>query len=614
MRFPHIAIWLTILAFGMTGMTTAVAQDASFEASVDKNPVGMGDQFTLSLRLSNAGVGGGKNLQIPDLSKFHIMSGPNQSSSMQFINGAVSSSVTYSYILQPKEMGKFQIGSTSIEASGNVYKTSPITLEVAKGASQQKQQNTGGQDDVGGQIGDNLLLRASVDKSHVMQGEQINLEFKLYTRVSVSNYGVDKNPALTGFWGEDIENPKNIALLNETINGKQYRVGVIRRMALFPTQSGTLEISPMQVQTTVQVQSRSVDPFDAFFRDPFGRTVNYTVKSDPVKIKVDPLPPGAPSSFKGAVGRFTMNTSVDKKATKTNEPISLKVSISGTGNVKLLESPEVSLPVDFEKYSPKVFDDINRNEGTISGTKSFEYLLIPRYPGKKVVKPVVFTYFDLTKREYVALRSSEIELTVEQGAAAAAPFVAGTSREDVRLLSQDIRFIKVANAELHREGEVPYAGTVFLALLALPLMGLAGVFVYARQRKAIILDASGYRNRRAMKVAQRGLKQAEHMLKKGVAADSAQKLAFYSEVSRAVWKYLGDKLNIQQAELSIENALTELTRRIVNGEISETLRSLLESCDMARFAPTSLSAEAMKKTYDEARDIIVSLERTLKSK
>ena len=613
MKSRFVGTWLIIFAFLATVAPAVLAQDASFDASVDKNPVGLGDQFTLSLRLSNGGMGGGKNLQIPDLSKFHIMSGPNQSSSMQFINGAVSSSITYSYILQPKEMGKFQIGSASIEAGGNVYKTIPITLEVVKGTPQQNQQSASNQNDISGQIGDNLLLKAIVNKSHVIQGEQINLEFKLYTRVSVSNYAIDKNPALTGFWGEDVENPKNIALSTETINGKQYRVGVIRKMALFPTQSGTLEISPMQVQATVQVQSRSVDPFDAFFRDPFGRTVNYALKSDAVKIKVDPLPAGAPSSFKGAVGRFTMSTVVDKKTTKTNEPISLKVNISGSGNIKLLESPEVNLPVDFEKYSPKVTDDIKRSEGRIFGTKTFEYLLIPRYPGQKIVKPVVFTYFDLTKREYVTLRSPEIELTVEQGTAASAPFIAGGSREDVRLLSQDIRFIKVSNTELRRGGEDPYASTLFFTLLVLPLMGLIGVFVYTRQREAIMLDATGYRTRRAMKVAQLGLKQAEQLLKKA-AADSSQNLAFYSEVSRALWKYLGDKLSIQQAELSIDNALAELTRRNVNGEISETLRSLLESCEMARFAPTSLSPEAMKSTYEEARNVIVNLERTLKSR
>ncbi|MBM2844983.1 MAG: Protein BatD, partial [Bacteroidetes bacterium] len=306
-RQTMVVVFLLVLAASLS-----FGQDAAFDASVDKNPVGMGDQFTLSFTLRNSGMGGGKNLQLADLSKFHVMSGPNQSSSMQFINGAVSSSITYTYILQPKEIGKFTIGATSIEVGGNVYKTAPLTLEVVKGAPRPKTQ-TSAPADVTGQIGDNLFLKAMVDRTTVVQGEQINLTFKLYTRVSISNYAVDKNPAMTGFWSEDVENPKNIALSNEVVNGKQYRVGVIRRLALFPTQSGTLEISPMEVQTTVQIQSRSTDPFDAFFRDPFGQSVNHTVKSEPIRIKVQPLPPGAPPSFKGAVGRFTMTTAVDKK-------------------------------------------------------------------------------------------------------------------------------------------------------------------------------------------------------------------------------------------------------------------------------------------------------------
>ena len=364
----------------MTG--DGVAQDATFTASVDKNPVGMGDQFTLSLVLTSAGMGAGKNLQLPDLGRFRVMSGPNQSQSMQFINGAVSSSLTYSYVLQPKEIGKFTIGGASIEVGGKVYTTTPFVLEVVKGAPKPRQEQNV-QVDAKSQIGDNLFIRAVVDKSHVIQGEQINLSFKLYTRISVANYGIERNPSMTGFWTEDIEIPKNIALSTETINGKQYRVGIIRRIALFPTQSGTLEISPMEVQTTVHVQSRSLDPFDSFFRDPFGQTFAYKTRSEPVKIKVDPLPPGAPVGFKGAIGRFTMRTTVDKTDAKTNEPLSLKVSISGTGNIKVLESPEVDLPRDFEQYSPKVSDNINRQEDRISGTKTFEYLLIPGIRGRR---------------------------------------------------------------------------------------------------------------------------------------------------------------------------------------------------------------------------------------
>jgi len=592
------------------------AQDPSFVASVDKNPVGVGEQFTLSLTLNNAGMSGGKNLQLPDLGKFHVMSGPNQSSSMQIINGAVSSSITYSYILQPKEIGKFTIGAATIEVGGKKHSTSPFVLEVVKGSPRPSQQ-TGTQADPRAEIGDNLFLKASVDKNHVMQGEQINLAFKLYTRVSVSNYTVNKNPALTGFWGEDIENPKNISLTNETIGGKQYRVGVIRRMALFPTQSGTLEISPMEVQTTVQVQSRrSLDPFESFFRDPFGQTMNHIVKSEPIKIKVDPLPSGAPAGFKGAVGRFTMNATVDKHTTKTNEPITFKVTITGTGNIKLLESPIVELPTDFEQYTPKVSDNISRQGGRISGTKSFEYLLIPRFPGEKLIKSVAFSYFDLGKREYQTLRSPQIRLTVEQGAATAVPIVAGAQRGDVKLLSQDIRFIKVTNPSLSRKGEYFYARGEVAAMLLLPLAGVAGAFVYARRRQTAMMDAAGYRNRKAIKVAQKGLRQAEQALKaagKNGMQVSEQKLQFYTEVSKALWKYLSDKLDIPPAGLSIEGALFAVSQRSTNGDISAALKSLLEICEMARFAPTSLELSSMQKTYDDAKRLIVELERILKS-
>jgi hypothetical protein len=604
----YVSCWL---ALTLLSGASSLAQDASFTAIIDKNPIGLGDQFTLSFVLNNAGMGGGKNMQLPDLTKFHIMSGPNQSSSMQFINGAVSSSITYSYILQPKEMGKATIGPATIDVGGKQYKTQPLTIEVVKGAPRQTQQAPP-PDDASAQIGDNLFLKATVDKNHVIQGEQINLTFKLYTRVSVSNYGVDKNPSMTGFWGEDIENPKNISLSTETVNGKQYRVGIIRKMALFPTQSGTLEIAPMEATTQVQIQSRSVDPFDAFFRDPFGRTVNYKVKSEPLKIKVDPLPANAPASFKGAVGKFTMSTSVDRRTTKTNEPVTLKITIAGTGNIKVLEVPEIELPKDFEQYTPKVSDNINRQEGRISGSKTFEYLLIPRYPGQKIIKPLAFSFFDLNKREYVTLQSPQIELNVEQGTATAPPVIAGGNREDVQLLSQDIRFIKVSQPSFSRRSEYLYKSGLFIALVLLPLAGLVGTFAYARQRQAEMLDAAGYRNRRAIKVAQKGLKQAEQLLASKASGNAVQKLEFYSEVSRALHKYLGDKLNIQQADMSVESVMSALSTRSLNPAIPKSLKSVWEVCGMARFAPTSLESVAMQKTYDEAKWVIVELERTLK--
>ena len=604
---------VTALCAVACGAAIARAGAAEFRASVDRAQVGLGDQFSLVFTLANGGMGGGKNLQLPDMAHFHVMSGPNESSSMQIINGAVSSSVTYEYVLQPKDLGKFTIGPASIEVDGATLKSNPVAIEVVKGSPHPKQQ-TGGNEDVTAQLADNLFLHAIVDRTHVVQGEQVNLTFKLFTRVSIASYGVEKNPTMTGFWGEDVETPKNIQISPETINGRQYRVGIIKRMALFPTQAGTLEIGAMEVQTTVQLQDRrSNDPFESFFSNPFGRQVNYMIRSDASPIKVDPLPPDAPPDFKGAVGQFAMSTTVDKKTTRTNEPIDFKVTISGTGNIKLIETPAVELPADFEQYTPKVSDNIDRAGEKISGSKTFEYLLIPRYPGLKVIKPVAFSYYDPAKREYVKLRSPQIELNVEQGAATAAPLIAGGSQEDVRTLNQDIRFIKLGDGGLVPRADELRPGPALIALLLLPLACVGAAFVYARQRQAVMLDQVGYRNRRAIKVARRGLQQAEYLLKeKGGTPAGNQRLRFYGEVSKALWKYLGDKLNIPQSAFSVEGAVAELSARGVPADLITSLKALLETCDLARFAPTSLDLAVMQRTYDEAQRIIVALEKTLK--
>jgi hypothetical protein len=611
------AIWRSLALAGM--LTVALArsdsQSITFQASVDKNPVGLGDQIVLTFTLSNAGTGV-KNLHMPDLSAFRIMAGPNQASSFQMINGAVSSSVTFTCVLQPKEVGKFTIGEASVEVGGKEYRSSSFTVEVVKGSTPARKESAG-QENLDAQIGDNLFLKASVDKAHCIQGEQVNVTFKLYTRVSVLNYAVSKNPALSGFWSEDVEMPKNIALSTETFNGKQYRVGIIRRIALFATQSGSLEIGPMEAQTTIQVQQqRTADPFDAFFRDPFGRNVNYTVRSEPIKLKVDPLPEGAPGEFKGAVGQFAMSAGVDKRTARTNDPVSLKITISGTGNIKLLESPAVQVPPDFEQYTPKVTETINRGGDRITGSKTFELLFIPRYPGLKVIEPITFYYFDLGRREYVKLRSPQLELNVEQGAAPLAPAMGGGAREDVRILSQDIRFIKVAQPSFARVGEAFHRSWWFVLLLAVPVLGFAGAFVYARQRQADMLDEAGYRQRRAIRVARNGLKQAEYLLKEKSGAkgepSSLQRTRFYAEVSRALWKYLGDKLGLPQSEFSVEHAVEALKEQHVESGLVHGLKVLLEHCDLARFAPTSHQMSAMQKTYDEARRLIVELERTLK--
>jgi hypothetical protein len=608
--------WTGLLLLAALAAGRAPGQDITFEASLDKTSVGVGENLTLSLVLKNV-QGGGEKLRLPEMNDFRITAGPMQSSSFQMINGVVSSSVTYSYTLQAKATGTFTLGPATIEVRGTEYHTQPVTVQVVQGHPQSAQAEPA-EEDVSAQIGENLFLKATVDKARVRQGEQINLTFRLYTRVSVLNYAVKKDPAMTGFWSEDVETPRDISLSTEVVNGKQYRVGVIRRMALFPTQSGKLEIAPMELQATVQVQPRrSNDPFESFFRDPFGRNVSATVRSEPITLTVAPLPGGAPATFRGAVGEFAMSAGLDKRTTRTNEAVTLKITISGTGNIKLLESPSVEVPPDFEQYTPKVSESISRNAGSISGSKTFEYLFIPRFPGLKTIKPVSFVYFDLKRNEYVTLRSPQLEVNVEPGAVSAVTLPGGGARADVRALTEDIRFIKVTGGGFSRKGELPHTGAGFITLLVLPLLGLGAVVVYARRREAELADGTGLRTRRAIKVAQRGLKQAEYLLreKSGSSGEpsSIQRARFYTEVSRALWSYLGDRLGIEQAELTVERAAAELKSRSVDGGLVHALRVLLESCDMARFAPTALELSSMQRAYDEARRIIIELERSLKS-
>jgi hypothetical protein len=601
----------TLTALLVFCVVAAAPAQESFQAVVEPSSIGLGDQFTLAFVLSNAGMGGGKDLQLPNLDKFRIMSGPNKSSSVQIVNSSMNSTVTYSYILQPKEMGKFTIGPATITVGSKNLTSQPVTIEVGKAAPRAKQEQAA-QDEAGAQLGDKLFVKATADRSHVLQGEQVNVTFKIYARVPVSNYAMAKAPTTTGFWGEDIETPKDVQVTTENYNGKQYRVGIIKKTALFATQNGTLEISPMELQATVQVQDRrSIDPFDAFFRDPFGRQVNVAIKSEPIKIRVDPLPGTAPAEFNGAVGQFGLSATLDKKTTRTNEPISLKIVVSGAGNIKLIESPRVELPADFEQYPPKLTENINKTSEKISGSKTFEYLLMPRYPGLKVIKPVSFAFFDPAKREYVKLHTPQFEINVEQGSAPPQPMISGGGREDVRMLSQDIRFIKLNEGGLEERGRNPLS--LVFALMALPLLGAAGSYVYARRRNAEMLDQAGYRNRKALKVARKGLKSAEFLLKEhGGKPAPNQRLRFYAEVSHALAKYLGDKLGIPPAAMALDAVEQSLRARKVPDGLVHALHLLWEGCDMARFAPTSMEVSAMQSAYDEAARIIVELERTLK--
>ncbi|MDI6802934.1 MAG: BatD family protein [Bacteroidota bacterium] len=599
-------LWVLILI--TISFSFAVAQDGSFAASVDRNRVVMGERIEITFSLN----GSGKNFQPPDFKDFLVLSGPNQSTSMQIINGAISQSISYSYILQPRSEGKFTIGTASIEFGGKKLQSNSITIEIAKGVQQPKQQPSQSQEDasISKQIGDNLFIRVSVDKSSIYQGEQITATYKLYTRVNITNYGVSKVPSFTGFWNQEIDLPKNPQFGNEVLNGIQYRVATLKRTALFAQQNGTLEIDPMEADFVVQVQTkrRGGDVFDQFFNDPFFgnvRNVEYKAKSNNIKIHVRPLPPNSPPRFSGAVGKFSSEFWLDKNETKSNEPVTLKVKISGRGNLKLIQPLKINFPNDLEVYEPKISDNISQGTNIISGSRTFEYLLIPRRQGNQKISSFSFAYFDPDKKEYVSITSPDFNINVTKGTEIVSAPVAGLSKEEIKLLGQDIRFIKSGTTSFKKQGESFFGSLGFFILLLSPMFLFVGFISYIRHYEKISGDVVRLKSRKATKIAKRRLVHAEKFL------SQKKREEFYSAISQALWGYVGDKLGIPLSDLSQDSIKTTLTSRKVNDASIEKLINTINHCEFARFAPSSGSHE-MEMIYKNTIELITSIEEELR--
>ncbi len=423
-----------------------------FTASVNETTVADNERFQVSFTFSGSSINNLSKFTPPSFENFLILSGPNQSTSIQIINGAQSASLTYTYLVQPKGIGTFTIGSAGISQAGNTYKSETIKITVVKGADKPKQQKDDNQISEA-EIAKNLYIRANVDKTRAFKGEQVTVVYKLYTRLSIaSQMGINKLPQYQGFWAEELETSGNINFTTEIIEGKQFRVGVLKKVALFPTQTGSLEVTPFELTVPIEKpkQRNGKSIWDDFFGDPFGRSQIYefNAKSNVVKIEVEPLPPGQPDFFKGAVGDYSFEAKLNNTTVKSNEPLTLNINISGTGNIKLLDMPELNLPNGFEKYEPKINEQINR-KGKISGSKTGEYLFVPRVVGLREIPPIEFSYFDPSKKKYVTLKSESFKIDIKPGDKQAATEVVG--KEDVKELGTDIRFIKTSFSDIRKK-------------------------------------------------------------------------------------------------------------------------------------------------------------------
>ncbi len=600
-----LLVWFLFICAG-----TLHAQ--TFTAGVSKNPVGLNEQFQLSFTLSSSGSA----FKPPSLSEFMVLSGPNQSTSMQFVNGSMSQSLTFSYILQPKKEGSFKIESASVESGGKLLLSNPISITVNKGSGggQSGQQ---GNDQKTNISSNNIFIKVSIDKSNVFVGEAIVASYKLYTNVQVVNYSINKIPAFNGFWSQDMQMPAQLQLKTEVVNGVTYQVGEIKKVVLFPQQSGTLSLEPMEGECIARMQvkrNRSGSPFDIFndpfFNDPFFggggiRDVKFAVKSAPVKITVKELPANAPASFDGAVGRYTMEGILDKSNPKANDAVSFKVKLSGKGNIKLAEAPEFELSPDIEKYDPKITDNITVNERGASGVRTFEYLLIPRHQGSYSFGPVEFSYFDLDKKNYVTLKTPAYQLKVERGTESGSP-VASTGKADFQVLGRDIRFIKTTPTLFTSGNEDFYGSVIFWILLIVGIGGFAFLVVFRRKQLALNADMAAVKSRKATRMARKRLETAGSLLKSG------NQTGFYDETGKALWGYLSDKLKLPVSALTKESVVAALTNASVTQKTTNRLVETIDYCEFARFARME-GGKNPDQVYQDTVNLITQLEDEIKN-
>ena len=600
-----------ILIFILFIVTAEVNYGQVFKASVDNTVVSQYQQFQVYFEFKGGNINSLSAFRAPSFKGLNLLGGPNQSSSMQIINGKVSSSLTYSFILQAFNAGKYTIGSASVYYKGKKYTTKPITITVVKGKVKPKPKAKTAAGSQQEELAKSVFIRAIPNKRIVKQGEQVTIIYKLYTKLNMSSPSITKMPSFKGFWVVDLNTKQTINFQIEMYNGERIRAAVIKKVALFPTKSGKFTITPFELNVPVLVRRRRTgnNVFNNFFNDPFfsqPQTINYLAKSNPVNIKVEPLPSkNVPSSFKGAVGKFNLTSSIDKKQVKVNGTLNLKLTISGTGNIQLIDMPDLNLPPGLEKYEPKTTVSIKK-QNIVSGNKTVDYLIVPRTLGDKIIPSVKFTYYDIYQNKYVTLYTPEYKIKVLKGKAAYVSAAPGFSKETVKLLSEDIRFIKTSSFKLVKKSSFSTFPVWFWYFIIIPFILLLTLLVIKKRKDKLAGNIQLMRYQKAEKAAKLKLKKA----KQALSEDDSVK--FHNEISKALFGYLGDKLNLQVSEFTLERAVTELGKRNVNDALIKKVKSIAEECEFARFAPQNNTAKTNKNLFDETVKLIVEIENNVK--
>ena len=588
-------VFLAIIVLGVAVPLDVAAAQLQVNASVSPSVVPLNGQFTLEVELRGANqVDAGPSL--PELGDFSRYIGRNSSTSMQMIGGVTTVSLTIQYRYRAIREGTFEIGAVEVQAGGQVLRTRPVTLTVSTAVDAAEV----GPDPSG--IGaEDLFMVAEVSKTRVYENEPIEVSYRLFTRVNVSSYSLFDLAENEGFWVEEVPGPRNSPVEQRVLDGQPYTTAVLRRVVLFPAGPGTKTIEPMSVEASVRIRRQTRSLLDDFFSGNsfFPSQEPTVITSAPVEVEVLPLPvPGRPRSFTGLVGRLNVSASIDRSRVETNDAVTLELIVEGEGNLQGLAAPIIDFPADFEVFPPEVTESIDRSDSRSRGSKTYEYVLIPRSPGEKTIPPVEMSYFDAESALYATSASQPLRLDVTGDPVIGAPI----GRAGVETLREDIRFIQIGPPSLGALGGSLADAPGFWIVALMPLVALLGALGLRRHWDRLEGDVAYARGRRAGRVAKKRLGKARMVMSEGDAR------AFYAEVERALRGFLADKLNVAEAGFMSQVAEAELSRRGVPVVATRNYFACLGECDRARFAPPSSSAEEKSGFLGRAAEAMTAVQ------
>lgn len=600
-HISHLFLWiLSILPI--------MAQKMNVQVSTTKPAVGVPFEITFHMNAIP------QDFTPPSFKDFEIISGPNQSQNIQFINGSLSQSFSISYVLIPKKEGPVVINAAKAIVNGQTIYSSPITIDVQKGNSnysaQSQQRTTAPQEASTNVSKEDIFVRTSINKKQCYIGEQITLTQKIYTRVELRGIQNVKFPHLEGFWSKNQENNRNIQLHIENIDGINYYVGEISTQYLFPQKSGKLTISPIEIECVVRKRSSRAprDIWEQFFGVNAFEDHVVTLKSQPISVEVWDLPTtNKQAHFSGAVGtNFNFKTEINKTKIPANEALQLKITISGAGNIPLVDAPKINFPQEFETYDPKITENISTANG-VSGTKTFEYLIIPRQEGHYKLSDIQFSYFNPSTKNYVTIPSPEIliEVTPSTNANNNAAQVYQQFKQEIKSEDNDIHFIRPYPFTLFKKHETFFNSTTHIALTLLPYLAMVAVFGFYQYQKIQRSDWASFQQKRAQKIAFKHLQLAEKTLKTGNTAE------FYTAIIQALENYLTSKFKLQKSELSRDKIKEIFKTYNISDELQKRYFDLMDTCELAKYAPIA-SQQSLENIHSSTQQLITDFERTIK--